>query len=110
MQDAGLTAFAGHGAKARSVDAEVPATNFGTPTGTLLSELTVLNSSCSDSIGCSLKSIVAKFTVGGTDSWHHRTLSGNSASHLLSGLITATSQGTVTFYVVAEDNVGNTAR
>ena len=92
-----------------SVDAEVPATNFGTPTGTLLSESTVLNSSCSDSIGCSLKSIVAKFTVGGTDSWHHRTLSGNSASHLLSGLITATSQGTVTFYVVAEDNVGNTA-
>jgi len=92
-----------------SVDAEVPTTNFGILVGTLLSESTVLNSSCSDTIGCSLKSIVAKFTVGGTDSWHHRTLSGNSASHLLSGLFTATSQGTVTFYVVAEDNVGNTA-
>lgn len=92
-----------------SVDAEIPGTNFGTPAGTLLSESTVLNSSCSDSIGCSLKSIVAKFTVGGTDTWHHRTLSGNNASHLLSSLFTATSQGTVTFYLVAEDNVGNIA-
>ena len=92
-----------------SVDAEVPATIFATPAGTLLSESTVLNSSCSDTLGCSLTSIIAKFTVGGTDSWHHRTLSGNSASHLLSGLFTATSQGTVTFYIVAEDNVGNIA-
>jgi|GEM_PF-3114237 len=92
-----------------STDAEAPTTVFGIPAGTLLSESTVLNSSCSDTLGCSLKSIVAKFTVGGTDTWHHRTLSGSSASHLLSGLFTATSQGTVSFYVMAEDNVGNTA-
>ena len=92
-----------------SVDAEAPTTNFGTPAGTLLSESTVLTSSCSDLIGCTMTSINAKFTVGNSVSWHQRTLSGQNASHPVSGLFTATSQGTVTFYMVAEDDVGNVA-
>ena len=91
-----------------SVDLRNPIVSYSISSGSLLSHNSTFVVSCSDSSGCSLSQINAVFTNGSTTTWHSISISGTSSGVSLSLLLNASSSGTVTFYTIANDQLGNT--
>jgi hypothetical protein len=90
-----------------STDAQDPTISFGVLAGSLLSAQSMINSTCSDSSGCQLIEIGARFIAGASTTWHSLSLSGISSNQSLSSLLNVNVQGSVSFYIRAVDSLGN---
>lgn len=90
-----------------STDAQKPSIGFNVLAGSLLSAQSMINTTCTDSSGCQLSQINARFISGTSTTWHSLSLSGISSNQSLSSLLNVNVQGSVSFYIVAVDALGN---
>ena len=90
-----------------TVDVQAPTITFNIGSGSLLSDNSTFNVSCSDSSGCGLISIAARFNNGSSNSWYSISLGGPSSSVYLSTLLNVSESGTLTFFVNSEDYLDN---
>ena len=63
---------------------------------------------CTDSNGCSLSRISMFFNNGSNSFWNSITISGSSSGVSIASILNTTSSGTVTFYSISTDQLGNT--
>jgi hypothetical protein len=90
-----------------TVDVQSPSVTLGIGIGSLLSDNSTFNVSCSDSAGCNLVGIDARFNIGSSTTWHSISLSGSSSGVVLSTLLNVTGSGTITFFMRADDLLDN---
>ena len=90
-----------------TVDVITPSINFSLLNNAIVSPSTSVSIGCSDSSGCFLTQIAAKYQAGSTIVWYTTNVSGPSFSGQLSSWISSTNSGYIELYAVAEDNLGN---
>ena len=89
-----------------TTDLRNPTVSYSISSGNMLSYNSTFTVSCSDSSGCELIQISA-FFYNGSSSWSTVSLSSSNSTVSLSSLLNTTSSGTITFYVVSNDLLGN---
>ena len=89
------------------VDSIKPAISYNITSGSLLSSNSSFNISCTDKNGCSLSQVTIFFNNGSNSLWKSTTISGSTSGVTISSLLNATSSGTMTFYSIATDQLGN---
>ena len=90
-----------------TVDVITPSINFSLLNNAVVSPSTGVSIGCSDSSGCSLTRIAAKYQSGSTIIWYTTNVSGPSFSGPLSSWVSSTNSGYIELYAVAVDNLGN---
>ena len=75
--------------------------------GSLFSSNSSFNITCSDTNGCNMNQISVFFNNGSNSLWKSITISGSTTGVSISSLLNTTSSGTITFYSIATDQVGN---
>ena len=91
-----------------SVDLIKPAISYSISSGSLLSYNSSFNVTCTDSNGCSLNRISIFFNNGSNSFWNSINISGSSSGVSIASILNTTSSGTVTFYSISTDQLGNT--
>ena len=89
------------------VDSIKPAISYSITSGSLLSSNSSFNISCTDKNGCSLSQVTIFYNNGSNSLWKSTTISGSTSGVTISSLLNATSSGTITFYSIASDQLGN---
>ena len=89
------------------VDSIKPVISYSITSGSLLSSNSSFNISCTDTNGCSLSQVTIFFNNGSNSLWKSTTISGSTSGVTISSLLNATSSGTITFYSIATDQLGN---
>ena len=91
-----------------SVDQIKPVISYSISSGSLLSYNSSFNVTCTDSNGCSLSKISVEFNNGSNSFWNSITISGSSSGVSIASILNTSSSGTVTFYSISTDQLGNT--
>ena len=91
-----------------SVDLIKPVISYSISSGSLLSYNSSFNVTCTDSNGCSLSKISVEFNNGSNSFWNSITMSGSSSGVSIASILNTSSGGSVTFYSISTDQLGNT--
>ena len=90
-----------------NVDLIKPAISYSMSSGSLFSSNSSFNVSCTDTNGCNMNQISVFFNNGSNSFWNSITISGSTTGVSISSILNTTSSGTITFYSIATDQVGN---
>ena len=90
-----------------NVDLIQPAISYSMTSGSLFSSNSSFNVSCTDTNGCNMNQISVFFNNGSNSFWNSITISGSTTGVSISSILNTTSSGTITFYSIATDQVGN---